>query len=110
MRGSKVIGAFIAVFFAFSGMQLFFWEFRAPKGWRPAWWQSNIWAHFGMLLFLPASLGAAIVLHCFGDPPVAVRRAIFALAYCLYVLLAYWATEFVARWLLRQFSAQPQKT
>jgi hypothetical protein len=111
MHAPRIVAALVAAFMTATGVQLLFWRVRPPPGWHPAWWQSDIWAHIGMLLFLPASLAGALASSMLGDPSVGTRRAFAAIACGLYVVLAYFITWFVVRWIVRQFSgAATRKT
>jgi hypothetical protein len=104
MNAPRIVAAVAALFLVATALQTFSWRERPPEGWRPAWWQSRIWAQAGIFLVGPAWLGAAVVSIALGHHSAPVTPLALAIAAALYVGVAYFVVYFAARWVRKQFS------
>ena len=111
MNAPKIIAATVAIFLVLTALQMLCWHERVPEGWQPAWWQSGLWAHAGILLLAPAWLAAGAASTLFGvDDSVETRKAFIAVACVLYAVAAYFIVYMAARWIARQFVSNQPKT
>jgi hypothetical protein len=111
MNAPRIIAALVAVFLALTALQTLCWHERLPEGWQPAWWQSRLWAHAGILVLAPAWLtgGAASTLFG-GSDSVETRKAFMAVGCVLYSVAAYFIVHLGARWIAKQFASNEPKS
>ena len=81
MSAPRIVAAVVGAFLALTALQTLCWRERPPERWRPAWWQSRLWAQVGTLLLVPAWLagGAASTLFD-GSYAVETKKAFMAVA------------------------------
>jgi hypothetical protein len=73
-----------------SGAQAFFWPGRPPVGWQPAWWQSQIWATIGFLMFIPSPVFVLLLQEVGGVTSSYLLIPAFFLGVALVVGLPTW--------------------
>ena len=111
MNAPKFVAVVVAVFLALTALQTLCWRERPPEGWKPAWWQSRLWAQAGILLTAPAVFVGGVASMPFGgSDSIETRKAFMALACLLYAVAAYFVVYFLARSIMKQFSRDHPKT
>ena len=111
MNAPRIIAAAVAVFLGLTALQMLCWHERVSEGWQPAWWQSGLWAHAGILLLAPAWLAGGAASTLFGgDHSVETRKAFIAVACVAYSVAAYFLVHLAAQWIAIQFASKEPKT
>ena len=110
MSVPKIVAAVIAVFLALTAIQTLCWRERPPEGWRPAWWQSRLWAEAGVVLLAPAWLAGGTASAFASGNSLHTTKVFIAVACLLYVVAAYSIVYLAARWFLKQLATNEPKT
>jgi hypothetical protein len=106
----RAVASLVTLLLFLSAVQAQAWNVRPPPDWHPAWWQSSLWAHIGMLLEAPAILVGAAFCELAGmNWSLFARGFMCGIAFLTYLVIVYVIVFRVVRWIIVQFDYTPPK-